>query len=335
MKHIITFYILFHALAVQAQTYRIKALVSAPVSSIRGLSVVNDSVIWISGTEGKVGKSTDGGKHWEWFTVPGCDSCDFRDIEAFSGDRAVIMGIAEPARIYLTNDGGRSWKQVYFNDTRGIFLDGMDFLDHQKGVIIGDAIDGIFTILGTNDGGETWQSLKGPAAREGEASFAASGTTIRMLGRKSFAICSGGSASRFFRYDGHSWKVSPIPAAQGAPSRGIFSFAFRNGKQGVAVGGDYLVMDAREGNCLLTNDGGRSWKAPATPPRGYRSAVEYLDGNRVLCTGPTGTDMSADGGLTWAPVSNEGFHAARKAKNGSRVFLAGSKGRIAVLETAE
>lgn len=335
MKVFITFYFLLCTVSGYTQTYRIKMLTTAPVSSIRGLSVVNDSVIWISGTEGKAGKSTDGGKSWEWYTVPGCDSCDFRDIEAFSADKALIMGIAEPARIYLTTDGGQHWKQVYYNDTKGIFLDGMDFLDHQKGVIVGDPIDGIFTVLQTRDGGETWNAIKGPAAREGEASFAASGTTIRMLGKKAFAICSGGMVSRFFLYNGSSWSDFPLPATQGTPTKGIFSFTFRNAREGIAVGGDYKEMQLTEGNCVLTNDGGRTWTPPATAPRGYRTAVEYLDANRLLVTGPTGTDISTDGGQHWTAISDEGFHVAQKAKKGSRIFLAGSKGRIAVLDVLE
>lgn len=335
MKAFITFYVLLHTMALQGQTYRLRPLVTAPVSSIRGLSVVNDSVIWISGTEGKAGKSVDGGKHWEWYTVPGCDTCDFRDIEAFSAEKAVIMGIAEPARIYLTTDGGRHWKQVYYNDTKGIFLDGMHFRDHQKGLIIGDPVDGIFTILRTTNGGETWEAVKGPPAKEGEASFAASGTTVQMLDGKTFAACSGGSVSRFFRYDGASWTNFPVPVAQGAPSKGIFSFAFRNARQGVAVGGDYLDMKNTTGNCVLTKDGGKTWTVPATGPRGYRSSVTYLNDRRLLATGPTGTDISEDGGLNWSAVSDEGFHVAQKAKKGTKIYLAGSKGRIAVLEVQE
>lgn len=335
MNVFLTSYLLLFAVTMHAQQYRLQPLATAPVSSIRGLSAVSDSVIWISGTEGKVGRSTDGGRNWEWYTVPGCDSCDFRDIEAFSADVAVIMGIAEPARIYRTTDGGRNWKQVYYNDTKGIFLDGMDFRDHQKGVIIGDPIDGIFTVLRTSDGGETWSALKGPAAKEGEASFAASGTTIRMTDAQSFFMCSGGGGSRLFRYNGASWSDFTIPAAQGAPSKGIFSMAFLNSRQGVAVGGDYIDMKNTEGNCVLTRDGGRSWKRPVVAPRGYRSSVEYLDGRRLVATGPTGTDISEDGGERWSPVSDEGFHVVRKAKKGTKVFLAGSKGRIAVLEAGE
>lgn len=316
----------------QEVSHRVEMLVAAPISSIRGLSVVNDDVVWVSGTQGKAGRSLNGGKSWEWFSIPGCDSCDFRDIEAFSANRAVIMGIAEPARIYLTEDGGKHWKQVYFNDTKGIFLDAMDFRGEKEGVIAGDAINGRFKGLQTHDGGHTWQDLGMPAAAEGEACFAASGTTLRVLeGKNSFAIASGGVKSRFFRYSGGEWETIEWPATQGIASTGIFSFAFHGAQNGVAVGGDYMAPRERKGNCLVTADGGKTWRAPQTAPRGYRSAVEYISPAQVIATGPTGTDLSNDGGQTWQALSEEGFHAVRKAKKGKKVYLAGARGRIAVL----
>src|SRR3989337_1029518 len=67
--------------------------------SLRGLSVVTDKIIWVSGSKGTVGKSLDGGKTWSWNSVPGYESRDFRDIEAFDNRTAVILAIASPAQI--------------------------------------------------------------------------------------------------------------------------------------------------------------------------------------------------------------------------------------------
>lgn len=332
MKSICIILVLFTGIFSSSQAQQVELLTTAPISSIRGLSVVTDDVVWVSGTQGKAGRSTDGGKTWEWFGIPGCDSCDFRDVEGFSADRAVIMGIAEPARIFLTEDGGKSWKQVYFNDTKGIFLDAMEFFNDKEGVIAGDAINGRFKGLQTKDGGRTWQDLEMPRAAEGEACFAASGTTLRALGGKnSFAIATGGLKSRFFRYRSGQWTVSEWPVKQGIPSAGIFSFAFRDAKHGVAVGGDYMDPKAQEGNCVLTADGGGTWQAARKGPRGYRSAVEYIGNNLLIATGPSGTDISTDGGQTWKALTDDGFHAVRKAKKGTKTYLAGGKGRIAAL----
>ncbi|UYQ94780.1 oxidoreductase [Chitinophaga horti] len=317
----------------QQTTYSIQPLMKAPISSIRGLSVVSDSVVWVSGSQGMVGRSTDGGKEWKWMKVNGCDSCDWRDIEAFSATKAIIINAGEPTHIFLTKDGGHTWRKVYFNNTKGIFYDGMDFWNDREGIAVGDPLNGVFTLLQTADGGETWQpfAVKTPPAREGEASFAASGTTIRTLGPKSFCFVSGGAASRLFVFNGSSWTVHPTPLIQGQPSTGAFSIAFSNDRRGIAVGGDYQKDTIRTNNCFMTKDGGATWDAPSTPPLGFRSAVEYIRPQMLIATGTSGTDISENGGIHWHNISREGYHTARRAKQGEKVFLAGSNGRIAIL----
>lgn len=317
--------LLLATVAAHAQDHYLEPLAMAPIGSIRGLSVVNDSVLWVSGTQGKAGRSTDGGRNWQWFSIEGCEDVDFRDIEAFSSEKAVLMGIDAPARIYMTTDGGRRWERVYFNETKGMFLDGMDFQDEQEGMIIGDPVGGAFTVLHTRNGGASWETINGPESIYGEGSFAASGTTIRYLQDSTLAMASGG---RFFRYNTGKWEVIRFPIPQGKSSEGIFSFAFRDKNEGVAVGGDYITST---GHCIWTKDGGRTWEAPKTPTGGYRSSVEYLGDQQLIATGPDGTDISSDGGMNWTALSNEGYHVARKAKQGKRVYLAGQKGRIAVL----
>src|ERR1043165_9512867 len=90
--------------SIQAQLPNVKVLTSGVKTSLRGLSVVNDNVIWVSGSNGTVAKSLNGGKSWKWITVKGFEKTDFRDIEAFNAATAVIMGISEPAYILKTND---------------------------------------------------------------------------------------------------------------------------------------------------------------------------------------------------------------------------------------
>jgi hypothetical protein len=54
-KAIVTVIILFTVSSLTAQ--QIEILTSGPKTSIRGLSVVSDDIIWVSGSGGKVGKS--------------------------------------------------------------------------------------------------------------------------------------------------------------------------------------------------------------------------------------------------------------------------------------
>src|SRR5436190_21406669 len=125
-------------LFLSANAQHIDILTSGNKISIRGLSVVNDRLIWVSGTNGQVGKSIDGGKTWKWLVVKGFEKRDFRDIEAFDAATAIIMAVDAPANILKTIDGGETWKVVYENPAKGMFLDAMEFWDEYSGIVVGD-----------------------------------------------------------------------------------------------------------------------------------------------------------------------------------------------------
>ena len=299
-------------------------------SSFRGMSVVSDKIIWVSGSNGTVGKSVDGGKQWSWFIVKGFEKRDFRDIEAFDGKTAIIMAIAEPANILKTTDGGITWKVVFTDTIKGMFLDAMDFSDNQNGMVVGDPVNGKFFLAETKDGGESWRllpdQLKG-IPEEGEAFFAASGSNMHYRGNRNFLLVSGGKSSRI--HDGYaSWN---LPIIQGKESTGANSIAVF-GKNAVVVGGDFSADSLSTDNCILfTLSNKFSFKKPTTPPHGYRSCVEYVSKNKLIACGTSGVDVSTDGGLNWKLISTEGFHVCMKAKKGKAVFLAGSNGKIAKL----
>jgi len=162
-----------------AQTIQI--LTSGTKTSIRGLSVVNDDILWASGSNGFVERSTDGGKTFNWITVKGYEQRDFRDIEAFDSNTAIIMAVAEPAIILKTTDAGGTWKKVFEDSTKGMFLDAMDFLGNV-GFVVGDPINGKLFRATTIDKGDTWERLKSQevSLAAGEAMFAASGTNIKI-----------------------------------------------------------------------------------------------------------------------------------------------------------
>ncbi len=312
-------------------TASIRILTTGPSVSLRGLSAVNDKVVWVSGSGGAVGRSIDGGKTWNWITVPGYEKRDFRDIEAFDENTAVIMAIAEPADILKTTDGGRTWKLVYENKTRGMFMDAMEFWNHDSGIIVGDPIDGRFFITRTFDGGNSWHDIpfmERPKADSAEGCFATSGTNVRPLDRKEACFVSGGPLrSRLFIRD----KAIELPLLQGAASTGANSIAVKNPHTFIITGGDFAKDTLQDSNCFLTLDGGTTWIRPTTPPHGYRGCVEYIGDKNILSCGTSGVDISNDDGMNWRLISASGFHVCRLAKKGKTVFLAGSGGRVAML----
>jgi len=319
-----------------AQDVRLTMLQSGRSTSIRGLSVADDSVAWVSGSDGWVGRTTDQGSTWCWQQVTGYEAIDFRDIEAFSATDAVIVSAGTPLVILRTEDGGCTWQEAYRDERPEIFFDGMDFWDDRRGIAYGDPIGGVMQLLATADGGASWKSISQTAdirLDDGEAGFAASGTGIRTLGSGDVFIATGGNRARllYSANGGQTWTLNDCPIVQGIASTGIFSIAFWDKQHGVAVGGDYQKDDAADGTVYLTEDGGQTWISPQAGTHGFRSAVEYLNANTVIAAGTSGVDISFDGGRHWQMVTGESFHAVRKAKRGSWVLFAGANGRIATL----
>lgn len=296
-------------------------------TSIRGLSVVDDQTVWVSGSGGMVGRSTDGGQSWNWTTVKGFEKTEFRDIEAFDDKTAVIIAIDSPAYILRTVDAGENWNIVYQNHTKGMFLDAMEFWNDQSGIVIGDPINGRFFIARTFDGGKTWAELPEeykPRAATGEACFASSGTNIRALTKSEAVFISGGMVTNLHIRN----NSTPLPLLNGKESTGANSIAVKNSKTMMVVGGDFMIKDTTAGNCAMTRDAGSSWEIPAVAPHGYRSCVEYLGKKDWLTCGLNGVDYSYDDGETFSLISSEGFHVCRMAKKGKAVFLAGGNGKI-------
>lgn len=308
----------------------IQLLNSGTKASIRGLSVVSDKVVWISGSEGTVGKSIDGGVTWKTMKVKGFEKDDFRDIEAFDEKTAVIIAIAAPAYILRTADGGDSWQTVYENNTKGMFLDAMEFWNEQSGIVIGDPVDNKIFIARTFDGGKKWRDLPPqnyPTADSGEAFFASSGTNVRKLSKAEAVFVSGGARSRLFIRD----TKTDLPVVQGKTTTGANSIAVKNQHTFIIVGGDFSAKDDTTQNCCITTDGGKTFSTPLVGPHGYRSCVEYISNTTWISCGLNGVDITNDDGKNWAWISKESFNVCRKAKKGKAVFFAGGGGKIAKL----
>ena len=315
---------------IKAQTPYITILDSGKHISLRGLSIVNNQVFWCSGSKGSVGKSTDGGKRITWINIPGYETRDFRDIEAFDANTAIIMGISEPAIVLKTIDGGQSWKKVFEDSTKGMFLDALDFDQKGNGVLIGDPINQkLFRAYSTNYG-STWAiDTNRIDMKEQESFFASSGTNIQYTkqGGSSYVWVSGGSCSRLF------WNKRKYPLAlqSGKNSTGANSIAlFKN--KAIIVGGDFSKDNRKDSNCIVVQLHKKPiFSIPQTAPFGYRSCVIAVNKNTFVCCGTSGVDVSTDGGKHWRNISKQSFHVVQKAKKGKAIFLAGSNGKIAQL----
>jgi photosystem II stability/assembly factor-like uncharacterized protein len=323
-----------------AQNIHIMPVTGGPATSYRGLSVLNDSTAWLGGSKGWIAFSNDGGRHFTYKQVSGYEQCDFRSVYAFSAGTVIIANAGSPAYILRTTDTGKTWQKVYENKDSLAFIDGLDFWNKRCGIVYGDPIAGSMLLLSTKDGGKTWHDLpieSRPALQKGEASFAASGTTIRTVGNRQLCIATGGTVSRLWhsRNRGRSWKSIATPISQGKASTGIFSFTV-NKKHITIVGGDYLNDTATHNNSFYSNNSGMVWMAPQQPPNGYRECVNYISDGILLACGPGGIDLSGDGGNHWyQSVTAKGYHVCKRARKGALTIIAGANGQISVLTNFE
>jgi photosystem II stability/assembly factor-like uncharacterized protein len=310
-------YVLFVIGVADAQWEKVSVPTSA---SFRGLSVVSPNVIWASGTGGTVIRTADGGSHWSVITVPGAEKLDFRGIHAFDGATAVVIssGPAEngQARIYRTTDGGATWTQVFAENRKGIFFDAIAFWDRRHGIVLSDPVDGKFALFTTDNAGVTWKQIPPvvlPEALSKEGAFAASNSCLAVQGASNVWFATGGaSVARVFRSTdrGRTWNVSDTPMRPLTASSGIFSLAFEDAQNGIAVGGDYQHPESSTlPNMLRTHDGGKSWQAgePTEPPGVYFSSVTQLKAGVFLAVGIKGAFIYSNG---WLKSNDQNLNTA-------------------------
>ncbi len=233
-------------------------------ADLRGIDSLGNGVAWASGTNGTVLRTEDAGFVWQLCTTPpGAEHLDFRGIQAFSNNTAIVMssGKGDLSRLYKTTDGCQTWKLVFTNPDKDGFFDALsmkapshDLLGHRLdythawGNLLGDPVAGSFTIFSTVDGGETWhrrvEEKRGPKgngcrtdpfrANGTEGAFAASNESILSFNGNSLLFITGGPIARLaytdlFSLDGalchDSAHFVNLPLVHGNVSSGAFGMA--------------------------------------------------------------------------------------------------------------
>jgi len=294
---------------------------------------------------------------------------DFRGVQAWNSMRAVVLasGTGDKSRLYKTVDGCKTWTLILKNQEKDGFWDSVYFDltaigtgRRSTGFILGDPVEGRFWLLESRDYGMEWVKQRGiglEAGQSDQGAFAASNSSFFDPGWAPI-FGSGGSAGAFvyrritnsscldalpredMNLDGkcHKWVRVSVPLGEKSQSSGVFAIRakVRINKNPpievlplIAVGGVYTKPDNSTGTAAWSTDGGEHWIASATPPHGFRSAVQWSEAFKVWITvGPNGSDISRDDGKTWQPLDNGNWNAL------SLPFVVGPNGRIARLNPA-
>ncbi|MDN3669225.1 YCF48-related protein [Echinicola jeungdonensis] len=310
-------------------------ILSTPTQqNILGLSPITDEIIWACGTEGLWMRTLDGGEAWEIGTIEGLDSVNFLDIEAFDAITAIAVSAGMPAMIYKTTDGGKKWNPTFQGSSHTI-LNGITFINEDKGYAFGEPVEGQWLILKTFDGGDSWINLTNTPIVEDPEQAPGKGSSLFAKGAEIW-FSSGGSQSQiyFSKNGGTAWEKIFVSERNGAYHLGI-SDLDKVGRQSlIGVGGDYSSPDNNENNVFLSSSDGQVWREPkGNPPSGFCSGVSYYPKNQWLITvGANGSDFSKNGGEHWEKFSDEVFNNVQKSHTEESIWASGSDGKIAKLK---
>ena len=300
--------------------------VSGVTAVLQAVSAVSDEVAWVTGHSATVLRTIDGGATWERLQVPGADSLEFRDVQAFGARLAYLLAAGPGCR------AGTG----YASAEPRAFYDCFAFFSRERGVVVSDAVNGRLAIRRTEDGGAHWDLVPDggvPDAREGEGAFAASGTCLVASGDRLAWIGTGSTAeARVYRSGdaGRSWTASRVPVASGEAA-GVTSLAFRDAMHGVALGGRIAVAADTNNQVAVTTDSGVTWTAAGRPP--FPGAVfgsAYVPRTQpavLVAAGPGGLAASRDDGATWTGFSTNAYWAVGFASRRAG-WAVGPRGRI-------
>jgi photosystem II stability/assembly factor-like uncharacterized protein len=225
---------LLSAAAIQSQA-QWQILRTPTTADLRGIHTVGNGVAWASGTGGTVLRTTDDGAHWQLCpTPPNAEHLDFRGIQAFDAQTAIVMssGKGDLSRLYKTTDACKTWILLFTNPDPEGFWDTLVMTSKNIGMLIGDPVPPsssqagaqpkrpVFPTYHTIDGGLRWSRndhdrIVAHADETGapdESIFAASNSSMLLVSYLTLFV-SGGKNSAL-HYEQYTPGMSPIESEQ-------------------------------------------------------------------------------------------------------------------------
>lgn len=234
---------------------------------------------------------------------------EFRDL-IVSGKNIYTCVSGDSGIIYQVS--GKKAREIYRDKS---FIDDL-VLKGSSLIILSDPVNNELTMKVLDVKRKSLNQYGPFQTAEGEAYFAASGTTAQLIDGSYYHISGGPNNATFYRRSTFEYVANlttqlPLPKAEGA---GPFSILILDPKNGVIVGGNYLKPNSSDSTAIYTSDGGKTWSISEKCPGGYRSCV--TGGSNILFScGTNGIDYSSDGGKTWNFLAKGNFCALLWEKN--------------------
>jgi photosystem II stability/assembly factor-like uncharacterized protein len=263
---------------------------SHTTASLRGIHNAGGGVAWASGNNGTVLRTEDGGYLWQTCNLPpGAEKLDFRGIQAFDENTAIVMssGKGDLSRIYKTTDGCQTWKLLFTNPDKEGFWDSV-YANASEILVLGDSVADKIKLWNINEDSPKDIQIAYEASRlraePHESSFAASNSNLIAANRE--IVDKGWGYEKWWASgtQDHSYvtlirvektacepclleaKKIEVPLTQKSSSAGIFSIGLGKDSVIVAVGGDYKAPDQSTKTAAYSLDHGLTWYPPPNPP---------------------------------------------------------------------
>lgn len=137
--------------------------------TIRSVTISGDETGWLAGDGGLVLRTGSGGVVWESPAAPLPEELrigmDFRSVDA-RGDNVWLVG-APGSVVWHSSNAGRSWQRYLTGQTAP--LNAIRFVNNQLGIAVGD----FGVVMRTEDGGKSWETVRGQGRRSAVLSLQA------------------------------------------------------------------------------------------------------------------------------------------------------------------
>lgn len=290
---------------------------------------------WFAGSKGIYGAIESGEFYKAAVELDNDDSIEFRSV-AVTDNFTYVLSAGNPALLYKIKHSTKNVSLVYVEEGEKVFYDSMKFWNDQEGIALGDPIDDCFSIIKTEDGGDTWGKLYCdmlPDYIEGEVAYAASNSNIAIYNDHVWIATGGRVARIFYSPDrGEQWQVYNTPFIAGEEMKGLYAIDFYDEFKGVAIGGDWNDKEKNKYNKAYTLNGGKSWKLMPDGP-GYCSDIMFVpgtNGKEIIAAGPMGIWWTNDLGENWIKISDKSCYTIA-LENSQKGIIAG-KGHISKIK---